>query len=82
MCLSTASPEVDAGVEHRLGGAAPRGVTTFSNSEYRITVDGGSGGAGVSLASYSGLTVRRVKGPKCRLSVNLGRRLHSKTAGR
>lgn len=71
MSLRTASLENDTVVEHRLGGVAPKGVASFSNSEYCIFVDRGSRGAGVSLTSLTGTTVREVKGPKCWLSVNL-----------
>ena len=71
MSLRTASLERDIAVEHRLGGLASKGVAIFSNSECYVRVEGGSRGAGVSLTSLTGTTVREVKGPKCWLSVNL-----------
>jgi len=71
MSLRTASLEIDIVVEHRLPGVASKGVAGFSNSECYIIVEGGSRGAGVSLTSLTGTTVREAKGPKCWLSVNL-----------
>ena len=68
MNSSSASPEIDLGVEHQLEVQGPKGPGSLLNSKSLVIVEGGSEGAGVSLVPEREITLPAVKAPKYWLS--------------